>query len=106
MTEAERRLWARLRAHRLGPHFRRQHPIDNRFIVDFYCAKERLCIEIDGDRRTEPQQLECVPAPQALEYHSTRENRFTIAGVMHRLDEVLKAIQPADGRILAEPRDR
>jgi very-short-patch-repair endonuclease len=30
-----------------GLKFRRQHPIDC-FIVDFYCARARLVVEIDG----------------------------------------------------------
>ena len=33
----------------------RQHPI-NHFIVDFYCAKAMLCIEIDGSSHFEKEQ--------------------------------------------------
>ncbi len=48
MTDAERRIWARLRAHRFrGASFRRQMPIDP-YVVDFVCFKRRLVIEIDG----------------------------------------------------------
>ncbi len=48
MTPAERRLWNELRANRLGGwHFRRQQIIDG-FIVDFYCHKAGLIIEVDG----------------------------------------------------------
>jgi very-short-patch-repair endonuclease len=47
-TEAERVAWRLLRDRRiLGFKFRRQHPVAG-FIVDFYCAKLRLVIEIDG----------------------------------------------------------
>ncbi|EGF91871.1 hypothetical protein ABI_03030 [Asticcacaulis biprosthecium C19] len=28
--------------------FRRQHPIGP-YILDFYCAKARLCVEVDGE---------------------------------------------------------
>ena len=28
--------------------FRRQHSFEENITVDFYCAKARLCIEIDG----------------------------------------------------------
>ncbi len=31
----------------MGRKFRRQHSIGN-FIMDFYCASEKLCIELDG----------------------------------------------------------
>ncbi len=48
MKHAEARLWQRLRAGRLqGYHFRRQQVID-RFIVDFYCHKAGLVVELEG----------------------------------------------------------
>ena len=48
MTPAELCLWNRVRANRLGGwHFRRQQIIDG-FIVDFYCHKAGLVIEVDG----------------------------------------------------------
>jgi len=47
MTAPERALWSLLRRKHLGLHFRRQHPIGP-FVLDFYCASARLCVEIDG----------------------------------------------------------
>ena len=47
-TDAEKILWERLRNKQLlGLKFRRQHPI-NIFIVDFYCHKIKLVVEVDG----------------------------------------------------------
>ena len=47
-TEAENLLWQRLHNYKIpGFKFRRQHSI-GQFIVDFYCAKARLVIEVDG----------------------------------------------------------
>jgi very-short-patch-repair endonuclease len=47
-TRGEALLWERLRMRQLcGRKFRRQHAI-GRFIVDFYCAEERLAVEVDG----------------------------------------------------------
>ena len=47
-TEAERFLWARLRARQLsGAKFRRQYTIGP-FIADFCCLEHRLIIELDG----------------------------------------------------------
>ncbi|MDP9191878.1 MAG: DUF559 domain-containing protein [Acidobacteriota bacterium] len=47
-TRAEQKIWHWLRHRHLGDHkFRRQHPIDN-YIMDFYCAELKLCIEVDG----------------------------------------------------------
>ena len=49
LTSAEAFLWKELQQRKLeGRKFRRQHSIEN-FIVDFYCAKEQLVIELDGD---------------------------------------------------------
>ncbi|MCR5175984.1 MAG: endonuclease domain-containing protein [Anaerovibrio sp.] len=46
MTDEERHLWYDfLRQYELN--FRRQKPIGN-YIVDFYCGKARLVVEIDG----------------------------------------------------------
>jgi len=47
LTDAERRLWSRLRRHGLGAHFRRQHPIGP-YVVDFVCLEANLVIEVDG----------------------------------------------------------
>ena len=55
----EARLWSRLRRRAPGkPVFRRQHPIGP-YVLDFYCAKARLAIEIDGlghDMGVSPQR--------------------------------------------------
>jgi very-short-patch-repair endonuclease len=48
MTPAEKFLWDELRAKKLGVHFRRQQVIAG-FIVDFYCHRAALVIEVDGD---------------------------------------------------------
>jgi very-short-patch-repair endonuclease len=44
----EKLLWVRLRRREQGTlAFRRQHPVGP-YILDFYCANARLCIEVDG----------------------------------------------------------
>jgi len=48
MTPAEKILWQEVRAKKLGVRFRRQQVIQG-FIVDFYCHKAALVIEVDGD---------------------------------------------------------
>ena len=58
MTEAERRLWHMLRAHRLeGVGFRRQMPIAG-YIVDFAAPAVRVIVELDGSQPAEPAGLE------------------------------------------------
>jgi very-short-patch-repair endonuclease len=49
MPDAEIILWSRLKQGQvLGYKFRRQFGIAG-FVVDFYCPKLRLAIEVDGD---------------------------------------------------------
>ena len=48
MTPAEKHLWQEVRAKKLGVRFRRQQIIAG-FIVDFYCHKVALVVEVDGD---------------------------------------------------------
>lgn len=47
MTETEHLVWNELSNKKLGVKFRRQHPAGP-YILDFYCHKHRLAIEIDG----------------------------------------------------------
>jgi very-short-patch-repair endonuclease len=76
-TPAKATLWRALRNRKLGYKFRRQHPVD-RFIIDFYCAKARLCIEIDGSSHEESMQQEYDTArTQFLEDLGYKIVRFT-----------------------------
>jgi len=50
MTEAERKLWNRLRRQQLGGfRFRRQVSFD-KYIVDFACFDPKIIIEVDGSQ--------------------------------------------------------
>jgi very-short-patch-repair endonuclease len=49
MTPAKNKLWSKMRNGQIcGTHFRKQHPVGP-FIIDFFCAKAKLAIEVDGD---------------------------------------------------------
>ncbi len=48
LTQAERILWSKLNNKQLGVRFKAQHPIDL-FIVDFYCHRCKIVVEIDGE---------------------------------------------------------
>ena len=49
LTPAEAFLWKHLKARKFeGKRFTKQHSIEN-YIVDFYCASEKLIIELDGE---------------------------------------------------------
>ena len=54
LTPAEAFMWRHLKSSQLeGRKFRRQHSIEN-FIVDFYCPREQLIIELDGQVHMNP----------------------------------------------------
>jgi very-short-patch-repair endonuclease len=54
LTDAEQRLWARLRRKQiLGVQFYRQKPIGN-YIADFFAPAVRLVVEVDGSQHFDP----------------------------------------------------
>jgi very-short-patch-repair endonuclease len=92
MTPAENTLWQELRGNKLGVHFRRQQVIAG-FIVDFYCHKAGLVIELDGGVHDEETQKESdARKDKALNELGLRIIRF-------RNEEVLKDISQVVGRI-------
>lgn len=91
-TEAEDILWRFLRRHELsGFKFRRQHNIE-RFIVDFYCAKARLVIEVDGPIH-QYQEEEDLIRQQYLESQGLKVLRFSNEAVLNGIDDVIKQIR-------------
>jgi very-short-patch-repair endonuclease len=90
-TEAEKLLWKHLRSFQLNRlKFRRQHNIE-RFIVDFYCAKAKLVIEVDGPIH-QYQAEEDLIRQQFLESKKKRVIRFTNEAVLNNVEEVIKQI--------------
>lgn len=58
LTPPELILWSRLKGRQLdGLHFRVQHPIGP-YIPDFYCAKAKLAVEVDGFSHAAADQAE------------------------------------------------
>jgi len=55
MTYCERVIWLHLRKKQLGYRFLRQYSVDH-FVIDFYCPKLKLAIEIDGGIHEDPYQ--------------------------------------------------
>jgi taurine--2-oxoglutarate transaminase len=83
MTEPERILWGFLRHKPSGFKFRRQHPFEY-FILDFYCHRARLSIEVDGDsHRTSTQQVKDAVKTQTLKTYDIEELRFTNEEIIH-----------------------
>ena len=48
LTPSEQVLWRAIRGRRLGVQFRRQVPLEGRYIADFYAAELRLVVEVEG----------------------------------------------------------
>jgi very-short-patch-repair endonuclease len=91
-TEAEDVLWQGLRRHSVaGFKFRRQHVID-RFVADFYCAKARLVIEVDGPIHDFSREEDAM-RQQFLESLHLRVLRFNNDEVLGDLDGVLRRIE-------------
>ncbi|HEX8320668.1 endonuclease domain-containing protein [Longimicrobium sp.] len=94
LTPAEDRLWSAIRKDQLaGLRFRRQHPVGP-FILDFYCPRVRLCVELDGGIH-EQQRERDQARTEALATVGVRVIRFRNEEVMNDLAGVLARIQAA-----------
>ena len=55
MTLSEKIVWMYLRKRQMKQRFLRQYSVDN-YIIDFYCPKLKIAIEIDGDVHQQVKQ--------------------------------------------------
>jgi very-short-patch-repair endonuclease len=93
-TAAENILWSRLNRNQiLGLQIRRQHPIE-RFIADFYFAKIRLVIEVDGSIHELPENKDYdIGRSEILNDFGITVIRFSNAQVINNLDQVITEIE-------------
>ena len=98
MTVAEKKLWYEYL--RTFPHrVHRQRPI-NHFIVDFYCPKLKLVIELDGDSHFTPEAQEYDrKRTEVLAGYGLTVVRFTNGQVMDSFEGVCQTV----GRYLDPP---
>lgn len=95
MTYAEKRLWQYLRNGQLdGARFRRQHAVDT-YIVDFFCAKSKLVIEVDGDSHAAQMEYDAARTQWLNEQHHYRVLRFTNQEVLTNIEAVIETIRAA-----------
>ncbi len=94
MTPGEITLWKHLKGKQMcGYDFDRQRPIDQ-FIVDFYCKKLMLAIEIDGFSHDSKEAQEHDLERQArLESLGVQFLRFREEDVFREVEGVLKVIE-------------
>jgi very-short-patch-repair endonuclease len=85
-------LWDKLKGRKMKGHqFMRQKPIGN-YIVDFYCNKPKLVIEIDGESHTGRFSHD-MKRQQFLESLGLTVLRFNDSDVKSNMDNILMAIQ-------------
>src|SRR5262245_53574174 len=91
MTPTERRLWGQLRGRRFaGFKFRRQTPIAG-YIADFYCARARLILELNGESHLGKEAAD-DRRRQAPEARGFRVLPFWDTDVYDNLEVVLELI--------------
>jgi very-short-patch-repair endonuclease len=91
MTPAEKLLWQEVRAKKLGVRFRRQQIIQG-FVVDFYCHRAGLVVEVDGDIHG-LQQEEDARREKVLSALGLRIVRFRNDEVERNLSSVVERIK-------------
>jgi very-short-patch-repair endonuclease len=90
-TDAERRLWSRLR-HGVGWHFRRQHPVPP-FVLDFACPTLAIAVEADGGQHAEPVEHDW--RDQFLQQRGWLVLRFWNNEILVNTEGVITVIQEA-----------
>lgn len=93
LTIAEYVFWQHVRNRKLaGLKFKRQHSIGN-YIVDFYCASQKLIIELDGEiHDTEEQYKKDVIRDENLASMNFKVLRFRNEEIMTEMNSVKQKI--------------
>ncbi len=95
-TDAERKLWIKLRDRRFeGIKFRRQYSVE-KFILDFYCPKYKIGIEIDGGHHYEEKKKQ---RDELRTYELNKKGieiiRFSDKEILTNIKEVFEVIYNA-----------
>ncbi len=101
-TDAEKLLWSHLRNKQFcGLKFYRQYSI-GKYILDFYCSKLRLAIELDGGQHAEENiKRHDNTRSEYLKEQEIKVIRFwnndvmkNIEGVLHEIKEIVTPLTP------------
>jgi very-short-patch-repair endonuclease len=102
LTDAEKRLWWRLRYRQLqNCKFRRQAPVGD-YVVDFVCFERNLIVELDGGGHTLKRRQD-AERTKWLESQGFTVLRFWNSDVVKEMDGVLEAIWNALSRATPHP---
>ena len=92
MTLPEILLWRQLRLRPGGFRFRKQH-LAGPYVMDFYCAEARLCIEVDSAFHAIGDRPECDARRDALlSLHGVETLRIAASDVLRDMDAVVNWI--------------
>lgn len=91
MTKEEASLWYQFLC-RCKPRFHRQYVIGN-YIVDFYCHKAKLVVELDGSQHRTPEEMKYdQKRTEFLQSQGLTVLRFSNLDVLRRLEAVCEVI--------------
>jgi len=92
LTIQEKLLWDRIRRRQLnGMHFRKQHPY-NIYILDFFCFKANLAIEVEGKIHLKKKEYD-KERTRFLESSGLKVLRFKNEDIEKRIDLVIEIIK-------------
>ena len=92
MTNAEKKLWENLKWKKiLWLKFRRQHSVW-RYILDFYCPSEKLCIELDWEIHDETKEYDNIRT-EYLNQSDINVLRFSNDEVFENIENVIVKIE-------------
>jgi len=95
MSLPEGLLWRELRKRPGGFKFRRQHP-GGFYVLDFFCAEAKLCLEVDGEAHDRGDQPRFDAKRDAwLQMHGIETLRIPAANILNNLEGVIVHILEA-----------
>jgi very-short-patch-repair endonuclease len=101
-TDAEQKIWMRLRSRQIkGLKFRRQYVIGP-YIVDFCCLEEKIVVEIDGGQHAEQEEID-QQRTNYLSKRGYRVLRYWNHDVLNSTDVVLEHILDSIERLHPHP---
>ena len=103
MSLPEGLLWQQLRGQPGGYKFRRQHPAGF-YVLDFFCAEAKLCVEIDGEAHNRGDRPDFDDKrDEWLKLHGVSTLRIPATAVLKNLDGVVFAIVEACSKRVPPP---
>ena len=101
MSVREKVLWPLLRKGQLGLRFRRQVRVGPYFL-DFYCARARLCVEVDGEQHEQRRIKDAKRDAYLLELgiqtvRIPSLDLFTVEGIAKSLKSIQSSLQERVG---------